>query len=120
MSLLTSLLNLAVVVGAGWFTIYYLIPKIESGELGLPGAGGGTKDEEEQIPEDIADAADVGDETPPPPDDDEPAPLPPEEKKKPPYDPKRGMAGKGESKKKKAKTKKEFRIIEYLSEMRGY
>lgn len=124
MSLLTSLLNLTVVVAAGWFTIYYIIPKIESGELGLPsGTGSGTKkDEEQQIPEDIAGAATAGDEPePPPPEDEEPAPK--EEKSTT----KKQKKGKGEwlsgdktgKDNRKKKAKEEFRIIEYLVEM-GY
>jgi|SRR5215207_4328434 len=114
MGLLSSILNLAIVVGAGWFTIYYLIPKIESGELGLP--AGQSKDvpstvddEPAQIEGDIAGAV-TGEEEPPP--------VEEKKKKKAPYDPKKGMAGKGESKKKKSK--KEFRIIEYLAGDYGY
>ena len=43
MSLFTALINLFVVAGVGWFTIYYLIPKIESGEIPLPGFSKGTE-----------------------------------------------------------------------------
>jgi|SRR5215211_2402492 len=123
MGLLTSILNLAVVVGAGWFVIYYLIPKIESGEfegLGLPsssekGGSEGSGGEEELVANDLADAV-TGDElgTTDAIPDEEPAAVVEKKKKKPPYDPSKGIAGKGESKKKKAKTKAEYRIIEYI------
>jgi hypothetical protein len=39
MSILSSIITLGMVAGMGWFTIYYLIPKIESGELGAIGLG---------------------------------------------------------------------------------
>lgn len=118
MGLLSSLLNLAIVVGAGWFTIYYLIPKLEGAPP--PSANEGSGAETEQIPQDITDAV-LGDE----PGTTEALPdEPPKEekkKKKAPYDPSKGMAGKGESKKKRSKkdsekAKTEARIIEYLLE----
>jgi hypothetical protein len=80
MGLLTSILELVFVAGAGWFTIYYLIPKIESGELGnilgspiqqsgATGSGG----EEELVTGEMMDAVNglesgtTEAETPPPP-----------------------------------------------------
>lgn len=129
MGLLTSILELVFVAGAGWFTIYYLIPKIESGEfesiLGSPiqqsgatGSGG----EEELVTGEMMDAVNglesgtTEAETPTPSLEGESElimgggeQVPQiEEKKgrKEPYDPSRGMAGKEESSKKKKKKKK--------------
>ena len=63
MSLVSSLVTLLVVAGAGWFTIKYLIPKIESGEFGIPGFGGvqqsgavGSAGEEELVKNELGDA----------------------------------------------------------------
>lgn len=125
MSLLSSILNLAFVVGAGWFVIYYLVPKFESGELGglsyPTGQGGaeGSPLEEQVIPSDITDAA-LGDE--PGTTEgmvEEEAATPTKKGKK---------KGKGEwlssdkagkDNRKKKKSKAEMRIMEYLGDYYG-
>lgn len=133
MGLFSSILNLTVVVAAGWFTIYYLIPKIEAGTLNIPGlpstdeklAIEGSDEEPGMVAGEIADAV-TGDEsgtTDAAPDPKEKATKCKKGKKcKEPYDPLKGMAGKGESKKKKSKesAKAEYRIMEYLTGDYGY
>ena len=86
MGILNSLISLAVVVGAGYITITYIIPKIE---------GTSPKDDSSKIVEDIAGI--VSGEPPAETEEEKP------KKQKKPYDPSKGMAGKGESKKKKKK-----------------
>lgn len=132
MSLLSSILNFAFVVGAGWFVIYYLVPKFESGELGLgglsypTGQGGaeGSPLEEQVIPSDITDAA-LGDEpgTTEGMVEEEAAPKTEETKKG------KQKKGKGEwlssdkagkdNRKQKKKSKAEMRIMEYLGDYYG-
>jgi hypothetical protein len=125
MSLLSSILNLAVVVGAGWFTIYYVIPKIESGEWNIAGISKKKEeppvsDEPPAVENEIADAAAV-------------EPPKEEKKKRGSGGGKRGSGTKGEKKGKgewlssdkagkdnRKKVKEEFRIIEYLAGDYGY
>lgn len=59
MGLLDSILNLAFVVGAGYLTIYYIVPKIQSGDwmppdFSTPPAAAA---EDTNITNDIADTA---------------------------------------------------------------
>lgn len=57
MGLLDSILNLAFVVGAGYLTIYYIVPKITSGDWAPPGLDFSTpaaNEEDNQIQDDIA------------------------------------------------------------------
>lgn len=96
MGILNSLISLAVIVGAGYVTITYIIPKIE----GTSTSSGG-KDDAKKIVEDIAGV--VSGETPAASESEPEVPKEETKKKKKPYDPSKGMAGKGESKKKKKK-----------------
>ncbi len=127
MGLLDSIVSLLFVAGAGWFTIYYLIPKIESGELSLPGVGG-TTPQTPPASDDAAISTDIGDvvgdvldtagdaaatgEGEKPPKDEKKGMAGKDKKKgkkgeKAPYDPEKGMAGKEDKK----KSKKPFRIL---------
>lgn len=58
MGLIDSVLGLAFVVGAGWFVIYYLVPKFESGEFNLGTVPKQKEEESAQTPA-VADVTQV-------------------------------------------------------------
>jgi hypothetical protein len=111
MSIFSSLLSFAIVIGAGYATIKYVVPYLQK-EMGGTNIGGqksgteGSADEAGAVLENLGDALELPGET-------ETPPVVEEKKKKPPYDPKKGMAGKGGSRKKKRTAKTEYNIFEY-------
>jgi hypothetical protein len=114
MGIFSSLLSFAIVIGAGYATIKYIVPYLQK-EMGGTNIGGqvsgteGSADEAGAVLENLADAIEA-----PPPTTTEEKPKR-ERKKKAPYDASKGMAGKGESRKKKrgGTAKTEYNIFEY-------
>lgn len=99
MGIFSSLLSFVIVIGAGYATIKYVVPYLQK-EIGAT-ATTPSEDTSSSVVNDIADAAglDVPATTEEPAATEEPKKT--SKKKKPPYDPSKGMAGKGESRKKK-------------------
>ena len=102
MGILSSLISLAFVVGAGYITITYIIPKItgkEGSNIGGQVSGTeGSADEAGAVLENLKDAVGIPSEAT----DEGDKPTKKPKKEKAPYDASKGMAGKGESKKKKS------------------